>query len=143
MLAATRSWSPPALAAAESRDGAAAFTAVGERNEAHTAEPLDDAFDHWAVGGVEPDVLRIVDLDTQGDLSEWADGGGAAPGPFAVTETNLPDDPSSARPQAPRSPTCAAGPAGRHGTPVRCRSSTSTEAYPPVLHRCSSSTSSW
>lgn len=93
MSPATRSWSPLARAAAESGDGTAAFTAVEEMDDARAAELLEDALDHWAAGGADPDVLRIVDLDPQGDLSGWADDEGDTPGLLAVTETGLPDDP--------------------------------------------------
>ncbi|UFR07161.1 hypothetical protein KBP30_41220 [Streptomyces sp. Go40/10] len=89
---ATRSWSPLARAAAESGDGTAAFTAVEEMDEARAAELLEDALDHWAAGGVDPDVLRTLDLDTQDNITAWTHSGGAAPGPFAGTETGLPDD---------------------------------------------------
>ncbi|GAB1331642.1 hypothetical protein [Streptomyces sennicomposti] len=88
----TRSWSPLARAAAESGDGTAAFKAVEEMDEARAAELLEDALDHWAAGGADPDVLRILDLDTQDDVTAWTDRGGTAPGPFAVAVTGLPDD---------------------------------------------------
>lgn len=89
--ATTRSWSPLARAAAGTGDGTAAFAAVEEMNETQAAELLDDALNHWALGGAGPDVFQVLDLDSQDSATEWADGAG--PGGIPVIKVGLPPDP--------------------------------------------------
>lgn len=58
--AATRSWAPLARAAAETSDGTAAYTAVAEMGDAYARELLDDALDHWAIGGADLDEIASM-----------------------------------------------------------------------------------
>ncbi|MFD2686876.1 hypothetical protein ACFS5L_18815 [Streptomyces phyllanthi] len=53
---------------------------------------MDNQEEVQTAGGADPDVLRILALDKQDDVTAWTDRGGAAPGPFAVTETGLLDE---------------------------------------------------
>ncbi|MFF3617483.1 hypothetical protein [Streptomyces sp. NPDC002580] len=59
----TRSWEPLAKAAKTDRDaGVEALAAVMRMDDEAAAELLDDALDHWAVGGATPE--QIADIVT-------------------------------------------------------------------------------
>ncbi|MEW1657916.1 hypothetical protein [Streptomyces sp. NPDC093707] len=56
--AATKSWAPLARAATNSGDGTAAYTAVAEMPADQAADLLNDALDHWAMGGATPEEIN-------------------------------------------------------------------------------------
>ncbi|WP_019982786.1 MULTISPECIES: hypothetical protein [unclassified Streptomyces] len=58
--ATTRSWAPLARAAAKSSDGTAAYAAVEQMTAEEAADLLEDALDHWALGGASTD--EITDM---------------------------------------------------------------------------------
>jgi hypothetical protein len=89
----TRAWQPLALAAAASGDGTAAFTAVEEMDNAQASELLEDALDHWALGGVAEDVLKVLDLDPQENTTTWTGADSGGPGGIPVIPIGLPESP--------------------------------------------------
>ncbi|MFI6803251.1 hypothetical protein [Streptosporangium canum] len=68
--AVTRIWQPLAQAARASGDGTAALAALEQMTEADLATLLDDALDHWAVGGADsvPVLLDLTDDDAEDEL---------------------------------------------------------------------------
>ncbi|MEU3356137.1 hypothetical protein [Streptomyces sp. NPDC037389] len=88
LSATTRSWSPLALAAAESGDGTTAFAAVEHMSAPGAAELLEDALDQWAVGGASPDeiagMIKVIGPQDLGMEPEETVGAFDAPSPVVM-----------------------------------------------------------
>ncbi|MDA5279921.1 hypothetical protein [Streptomyces sp. Isolate_45] len=65
----TRAWALLARAATAERQGDAALAAVEAMADPQASELLEDALDHWALGGASPeeiaDMIQVVDLHPQ------------------------------------------------------------------------------
>ncbi|MEU9019206.1 hypothetical protein [Actinomadura sp. NPDC048394] len=62
--AATRTWQPLAQRAHRSGQAAPALEALEAMTSEQVAELLDDALDHWAVGGMDPGMISLTDPAT-------------------------------------------------------------------------------
>lgn len=98
----TRTWASLAQAAAAERQGDAALAAVEAMAEAQASELLEDALDHWAVGGASQeeiaDMVQVIGLqdlgmepqeaedeaDPYSDIALFGDSKGWAGGDYAL-----------------------------------------------------------
>ncbi|CAM5593826.1 hypothetical protein [Streptomyces abikoensis] len=80
----THQWKPTARAAHTSKDGTTALAAVEAMTTEQLSDLLEDALDHWAMGGADPD--NLVEVITPEDLGMDPEDVAAALAPHAQVD---------------------------------------------------------